>query len=177
MKRIVFILLLSITVVGVKAQNSYGERKISFATTIGTEFPMNTPATTPFTWQMLGYYNLTDRWAVGVGTGLSFYEKMLIPLYGNIKFQIGRERKFTPYLECAIGYSFAPASDANGGGFLNPSIGVQYPLKNKMKLQLALGYTGQEFERRKKQADSYFQKEFAEKLCYNSISFRVGLCF
>jgi len=98
-------------------------------------------------------------------------------VYGDVKFQIGRERKFTPFVEFAMGYSFATSDNANGGAFVNPSIGVQYPLKNKMKLQLAVGYTGQEFERRKEQTDSYFHKEFAEKLCYNSISFRLGLCF
>lgn len=176
MKRIIFIILLSITVLGARAQNIFSE-KISFATTFGTEIPMNTPSTTPFTWQVLGYYKLTDRWSVGAGTGLSFYEKMLVPVFGDVKFQIGRERKFTPFVEFAMGYSFATSGNANGGAFVNPSIGVQYPLKNKMKLQLAVGYTGQEFERRKEQTDSYFHKEFAEKLCYNSISFRLGLCF
>jgi len=55
----------------------------------------------------LGYYNLTEKWSLGAGTGLSFYEKMLIPLYGDVRFQIGRERKFTSYLEFAAGYSFA----------------------------------------------------------------------
>lgn len=176
MKRLIFIILLGITLTGAKAQSIPGE-KISFATTIGTEIPMDTPSTIPFTWQALGYYNLTNRWAVGVGTGLSFYEKMLIPVYGDVKYRIGRERRFTPFIELAMGYSFAPSGDANGGYFLNPSFGVQYPLKNRMKLQFAIGYTGQEFERLKKQTDSYFHKEFAEKLRYNSISLRLGLCF
>lgn len=176
MKRIIFIILISLTVVTVKAQTG-SNNKISFATTIGTGLDISSPSSTPFNWQVLGYYKLTERWSVGAGTGLSFYEKMLIPMYGDVKFQIGRERKFTPYAELAVGYSFATASDANGGFFMNPSIGIQYPLKNKMKLQLAIGYELQKLERLKTQTDDYFHKEFAEKLSHNIISIKFGLCF
>ena len=176
MKRFIFIILLCIAVSSVKAQTN-GESKISFATTIGTGLSMSTPSSTPFTWQVLGYYKLTDRWSAGVGTGLSFYEKTLIPVYGSIRFQIGKERKFTPYAECATGYSFAPSGNANGGYFMNPSIGIQYPLKNKMKLQLAVGYELQELERLKKHTDGFFLKEFEEKLSHHYISFKIGLRF
>lgn len=176
MKRTIFIILLSTVIISAKAQNMFKE-KISFTTTAGTGFSMTEPSVTPFTWQILGYYNLTDRWAVGAGTGLSFYEKMLIPVYGDVRFQIGRERKFTPYAEFAIGYSFVPTSNTNGGSFINPSIGVQYPLKNKMKLQLALGYELQDLERLKTHTDKYFSKEFAEQLNHHSISLKIGLRF
>lgn len=176
MKRLIFIILLCIAVNSVKAQTT-GESKITFATTIGTGLSMSEPSSTPFTWQILGYYSLTERWSVGAGTGLSFYEKMLIPVYGDVRFQIGRERKFTPYAECAVGYSFALSGNANGGFFMNPSIGIQYPLKNKMKLQLAVGYELQELERLKKHTDSYFAKEFEEQLSHHSISVKIGLRF
>lgn len=176
MKRTIFIILLSSVIISAKAQNTFKE-KISFATTVGTGLSMSEPSVTPFTWQVLGYYNLTDRWSMGAGTGLSFYEKMLIPVYGDIRFQIGRERKFTPYAELAIGYSFAPTSNTNGGSFINPSIGIQYPLKNKMKLQLAIGYELQDLERLKTHTDAYFSKEFAEKLNHHSLSAKIGLIF
>ena len=173
MNRFIIIIILNITFISVKAQNN----KISFATTIGTGISMSTPSYSPFTWQSIGYYNLTERWFVGVGTGLSFYEKMLIPVYGDIKYQIGREHKFTPFAEFAAGYSFAPSSNANGGFFMNPSVGILYPLKNKMKLQFAIGYELQKLEQLKKQADSYFHKEFEEQLTHNSISVRLGVFF
>ena len=160
-----------------KSQTNEKECKISFATTIGTVLSMSTPSKTPFTWQVLGYYNLTDRWAVGAGTGLSFYEKTLIPVFGDVKFQIGRTRKFTPYAELAMGYSFAPASDASGGYFANPSIGIQYPLNNGMRLQFAVGYEWQDLKRLKKHSDNYFAKEFEEKLWHQTISFKLGLRF
>lgn len=176
MKRIFIIIVLSLIINTMKAQNG-NENKFSFATTIGTGISMNAPSSTPFTWQALGYYNLSGRWSVGAGTGLSFYEKMLIPLYADVRYQIGRTRKFTPYTELGIGYSFALSENANGGFFINPSIGIQYPLRNKMKLQFAIGYELQELERLKKQTDNYFHKEFTEQLSHNMISFKLGLFF
>ncbi len=176
MKRIIFSILLCLAVLTARAQNN-SENKIAVATTIGTALSVTRPSHTPFTWQLLGYYKLTNRWSVGAGTGLSLYEKLLIPVYGDVRFQIGRERKFTPYAELAAGYSFAPSGNANGGLFANPSFGIQYPLKNKMKLQLALGYELQKLERLKKHTDNYLQKEFEEHLSHHSISIKLGLKF
>jgi len=112
--------------------------------------------------------------ATTIGTGLSMSTPSSTPF---IRFQIGRERKFTPYAEYATGYSFAPSGNTNGGFFMNPSIGIQYPLKNKMKLQLAVGYELQELERLKRHTDNYFLKEFEEQLSHHSISFKIGLRF
>lgn len=176
MKRLIFISFFCLAIITAKAQTG-NENKFSFTTTLGTGIPMSTPSSIPFTWQLMGYYNLTDKWSVGAGTGLSFYEKTLIPVYGDVRFQIGRERKLTPYVEFGAGYSFVPANDANGGFFMNPSVGIQYSLKNKIKLQLAVGYELQELERLKTQIDSYFHKEFAEKLSHHTISIKLGLHF
>lgn len=177
MKYLILIILFSLAAAFTKAQTVNNERKFSFATTIGTGLSVSVPSSTPATWQALGYYNLTERWSVGAGTGLSFYEKMLIPVFGDIRFQIGRTRKFTPYAELGVGYSFAPSDNANGGFFMNPSFGFQYPLKNRMKLQLAVGYEMQELERLRRHADNYFEKEFAEKLSHHSVSIKLGLKF
>ena len=114
---------------------------------------------------------------VGAGTGLSFYEKLLIPFYGDVKYQIGRTRTITPYAEFGMGFSFALDNETNGGLFMNPAIGIQYPLKNRLKLQLAVGYELQKLERLKRHSDSYFAKEYVEKLSHNSISIKLGLCF
>jgi hypothetical protein len=176
MKQHIFMIVMSIAAIGAKAQNIFGE-KISFATTVGTGISASTPSPTPFTWQITGYYSLSDRWSVGAGTGLFFYEKMLVPIYGDVRFQIGRERKFTPFVEFATGYSFAPADDACGGVFVNPSIGIRYPLKNKMALQLSAGYEWLDLKRLKKQTDNYFHKEFEERLRSQIISLKIGLRF
>ncbi|HJD76349.1 MAG TPA: porin family protein [Bacteroides reticulotermitis] len=177
MKKKLFTLLACFTLLTAHAQTDRQACRISYATTLGTGLAMSTPSSTPFTWQVLGYYNLTDRWAVGAGTGLSFYEKTLIPLFGDVRFQLGKTRRFTPYAELGVGYAFAPQRKVNGGFFINPSIGVQYPLAGKMKLQLAVGYELQEFERLKTQTDNQFRKEFVEQLSHHSLSVRLGLKF
>lgn len=176
MKRLIIIVSFCLAIITAKAQTA-SDNKISLATTIGTGLDMSSPSSTPFTWQVLGYYNLTDRWAVGVGTGLSFYEKTLIPVFGDARFQVGRTRKFTPYAEFGMGYSFAPSGDVNGGFFMNPSFGLEYGLKNKMKIQLAMGYEFQELERLKSYTNDYFESEFEEHLSHHLISFKLGLRF
>lgn len=176
MKRLLFLFFLSLAATGARAQSG-GARTIAFTTSVGTGFSVNTPAVVPVTWQVLAHYRPTPRWSVGAGTGLSFYEKMLVPLYGDAKYQIGRERKLTPFLEMAAGYAFSTSRNANGGWLMNPSFGVQIPLKNRLKLQLAVGYEWQKLERLKTQTDRYFRKEFVEKLSHSMISIRVGLSF
>ena len=174
MKKILFVWLCSFSLVSATAQDG---NKISFATTAGTGITIGAPSYTLFSWQLSGYYHLTERWLVGAGTGLSFYEKLLIPLYADVKYQIGRARMITPYTEFGMGYSFAPDNEVNGGLFIYPSVGIQYPLKNGMKLQLAVGYELQKLQRLKKHSDNYFAKEFAEKLRHHAISIKLGLCF
>ena len=163
-------LLSVITFIKAEEQNSF-----SFSTTIGMGITMNTPSYHSIKWQAIGYYNPTERLSVGMGTGLSFYEKILIPIYGDINFQIGRERIITPFIELAAGYSFALSKDAVGGCYLNPSIGIQHTLKKRMKLHLALGYESQNLKRVKKHSDEYFLKEFEEQLSHKSISLKFGV--
>ncbi len=182
MKRALTTLLLCLAALGARAQNDEtstraDERGFSFATTVGAGFCIDKPSSVPFSWQVLAYYHSSRRWAFGAGTGLSCYEKVLLPLYGDVKYQIGRRRKFTPHVELAAGYAFVLSGTADGGLFLNPSVGVQYRLRSRLKLQLAVGFELQKLERLKTQTDGFFHKTFEEKLAHNTISVRFGVCF
>ena len=159
MKKIILLIIVSCTVVMATAQQT---ERFTFATSVGTGIDMNEPSATPFTWQALGYYAINKRFSVGIGTGLSIYEKALIPLFADAKFLITKPRKFTPYIECGVGYSFAPDKNANGGFY---------------KLFLALGYESQKLEQLKTQKQSLFTAEFAEKLSHNAISIKIGFIF
>lgn len=174
MRKIVFALLLVITSVTLNAQLP---ERLSLSTSIGTGISMSAPASTPFTWQILGHYEINNRFSAGIGSGVSCYEKVLIPLFADVKFAITKPRKFTPYLECGIGYSFAPNKNANGGFYLNPSVGVQYKIHHKMLLFFALGYELQKLERLKRYENSLLITEFAEKLNHNSISLKIGFIY
>jgi hypothetical protein len=138
---------------------------------------MSAPSRTPLTWQAAGYYNFNNRFSAGVGAGLSFYEKMLVPLFVDIHFNITKPRKFTSYIACSAGYGFAPDKNANGGFYFSPQIGLQYSLGGSKKLFFAAGYELQEFERLKTYESSHLKAEFAEQLSHNSVSLKVGFMF
>lgn len=174
MKKIILLIIASCTVAMATAQK---REHFTFAISVGTGIDMSEPAATPFTWQVLGYYAINKRFSVGIGTGLSIYEKALIPLFADVKFKIIKPRKFTPYIECSVGYSFAPDKNANGGFFLNPSVGVEYSIYGDKKLFLALGYESQKLERLKTQKQSLLTTEFVEKLKHNSIAIKIGFMF
>ena len=159
------------------ANGQTAERNFSYAAAIGTGISMSEPSHTPFTVQVLGHYRISERFSAGVGSGLSFYEMMLIPLFADAKFDLTRPRKFTPYVNCAGGYAFAPNKNANGGVFLNPSLGVQYALPNKLKLQLSAGYELQNLERLKETENVYFASSFAEQLNHHLLTIKVGIVF
>ena len=120
---------------------------------------------------------LSRRWAVGAGTGISVYEKALLPLSGSLRFRMTRPRKITPYLHCGAGYSFALASCTNGGMLLNPAIGTEIALRGKLQLLLNAGYEFQELERLKGYSDDHFSVEFRERLNHHSIVLRAGVLF
>lgn len=174
MKKILLALTFVITSVTLNAQLS---ERLHLSTSIGTGISMSPPAYTPFTWQALGHYEFTNRFSTGIGSGISIYEKILIPLFADVQFAIIKPRKFTPYLGCSIGYSFAPDKNANGGFYLNPSVGVKYKLHSKLQLFFALGYELQKLERLKKYENSLLTTEFAEKLNHNSISLKMGITY
>lgn len=169
---IILFLLISVTVAGQDVKENF-----SYATTIGTGLSMSSPSKTPFTWQVLGYYTINQRFAVGAGSGLSVYEKVLIPLYGTAKFNFTKSTKVVPFLECAVGYAFAPEKNAHGGFYLSPSLGGQFSLLKKIKILFAVGYELQELERVKKFSDNHFSSEFKEELSHHSVTFKVGLIF
>lgn len=100
-----------------------------------------------------------------------------MPLFVDAKFLTIKPRKFTPYIECGVGYSFAPDKNANGGFYLNPSVGIEYSICESNKLFLALGYESQKLEQLKTQKQSLFTAEFAEKLSHNAISIKIGFIF
>ena len=177
MSKIILTCIFLFLVTGIQAQTSKEVKHFTFATTIGTGIAVSTPASTPFTWQVLGYYHISRRFSAGIGTGLSFYEKTIIPLFADIKFNLTRPRKFTPYLECGAGYGFATDKQTNGGSFLNPSAGVEYAVWGDKKLFLAIGYEQQQLERLKQYENSLLVTEFAEKLHHNSISLKIGFVF
>ena len=92
MKKFIFIFAL-LSFITVCADGQTDSRRLSYTTYIGTGFSMNQPSYTPFNWQIVSHYHISQRFAIGVGSGLSVYEKLLIPLYASAQFKVNRKFK------------------------------------------------------------------------------------
>lgn len=160
-----------------KAVHAQEIRSISYATTIGTGLDMSKPSCTPFIWQIIGSYNFNKRLSAGVGTGISLFEKPIVPLFADVKFLICKPRKFTPFIQCGVGYGIAVSKDANGGICLNPAVGISYSVYKRMKLFVSVGYELQKLERLKKFNSEIVTVEFSEKLSHNLISLKIGVVY
>ncbi len=172
--RKIILAVLSVFSIAVDAQVA---DNITFSTYVGTGLSMSTPSSTPFLWQVMGHYNVNSHFAAGIGTGISVYEKTLVPLYADVKYNISKPHKFVPYVECGIGYGFAFDKNTNGGFYLSPSLGVQYTIGEKRKILFSIGYELQELERLKRYNDKYVNTEFQEHLSHSSICFKIGYAF
>ena len=174
MKRMI---LLLIAAFALSASYSQERSRFCFSTSLGTGFSIGQPASTPVVWRIAGYYRVGTRLLAGAGTGLSFYEKPLIPVYADARVLLTRERKFTPFLSCGIGYAFAPEKKTQGGFLLSPSVGVQYALPGGRSVFLSAGYEAQRLGRQKEYAGEYFSAAFAETLRHSTVMLTAGFLF
>lgn len=175
MKKNILIIMLACTTLSVFGQAD--SKKLSYTITVGTGMSMNEPSRVPFTMQATGRYSLTPHLSAGIGTGISVYEKTLIPLFAQVRFLITRPHRFTPYASCSAGYSFAPHKEASGGIFLNPNIGIRYSAAGRVKLIFSIGYELQRLERLKEYEDEYMGVQFKEALEHHSLVVKAGIEF
>lgn len=174
MKRVIFLLAAAVAATAVSAQNA---SRFSCSVALGTGFVPGESASVPFVVRISGYYRVSPRFSAGAGTGLSFYEKSLIPFYADVRLLLARPRRFTPYAGCSAGYAFAVQREANGGLLLSPAFGVQYALCAKGRLFLEAGYEMQRLERLCGYAGPHFTAQFAEKLRHGTILLKIGFLF
>ena len=151
--------------------------RFSCSTSVGTGFGLTRPSSVPVVWRVTGHYNVSRRFSVGAGTGVSCYEKTLVPLFADAKFLLTRRRSFTPYAGCAAGYAFALQKEAKGGFLLSPAVGVLYALRGGRRIFVAAGYELQKLERLRRYDGSYFSAQFAEKLSHGSLLLQIGFQF
>ena len=174
MKSAVFLLAAALAAVTASGQS---ESRFAYSTALGVGIALNEPASTPFVWRAAGYYKISARFWTGAGTGISRYEKTLIPLYAEARLLLLRPRRFTPYAGCAAGYAFAPQKEAKGGFLLSPAVGVQYALRGGRRIFVAAGYELQKLERLRRYDGPYFSAQFAEKLSHGSLLLQIGFQF
>lgn len=94
-------ILLFILTTNVNGQTN--NKPVTYTTYLGSGLSMSQPSHTPFTWELMAHYHINRHFTIGAGSGLSFYEKLLIPLYASTQFFFTKPKKVVPYLECNIG--------------------------------------------------------------------------
>lgn len=173
-----FFILTVVGLITACAASGQGVSRFHVSVSLGTGVAaLGEPASTPVVWRVTGSYDLGTRFSVGVGTGLSFYEKTLVPLFADARLLLTRPRRFTPYVGFAGGYAFAPSGEAKGGMMLSPAVGVQYALRGRGALFFEAGCEWQRLERLREYEGRYFSAAFAEKLRHSTLLLKVGVRF
>ncbi|MCI1742382.1 MAG: hypothetical protein LKI18_08610 [Prevotella sp.] len=170
-KRLILMCMMAVAIS--LAAHAQEKKQLSLITSVGTGLDISTPAKTPVNFHVIGLYGINSHLYAGAGTGISSYEKMLIPVFTEVRYYFTKPKTFMPFAECNLGYSFAPDKHANGGLYLNPSIGMQY----KQRFFVSLGCEWQKLERLKSYKDQFASTEFAEKLHHTVISVNFGYKF
>ncbi len=142
--------------------------RFSCSASVGTGFGLTRPSSVPVVWRVTGHYNVSRRFSVGAGTGVSCYEKNARAALCRCEVPAYAPPQLYALCRCAAGYAFAPRRDANGGLLLNPELGVQYALRCGVHLFFAAGYELQRLERLRKYEGRWFSAEFAEQLSHGT---------
>jgi hypothetical protein len=174
MKKIALTLIFSVLYCFANGQTA---GTFNIAVTAGAGFALTVPAVTPLELQVATLYNVNQRFAAGVGVGLSSYENLLLPVFADLRFLLTPARKFTPFAECTAGYAFPLSPNTSGGLYFHPSAGIQYAVNKRYNLLLSIGYEHQSLRRLKSSESDYFVSEFEEWLTHGSVMFRFGVCF
>lgn len=101
-------------------------------------------------------YNFNPYLYLGVGTGLKLYFDKIninsaievtpsLPLFASFRFYFANT-SFTPYLAIDAGYSFMAGIDVTMF-FYHPTFGFRFPIGEKTKMNVGLGYERQGAEK------------------------------
>ena len=116
------------------------KEKIHFSTNLTIGMPLADSDVKPLSLLVSAEYQLHPRFSTGLGSGISKYDHLMLPVFATLHWQICKPYRFTPFLGCNIGYAFAPKKHVSGGFYLTPSVGISYKLKGRQSLSLSIGY-------------------------------------
>lgn len=82
---------------------------------------------------------LKDRVFIGIGSSLiiDYDNDIAIPIYANSRVYFTKNTAVRPYFSLSIG-----GEVYNGGFYINPSIGIDIPISNKLGIYTSVGYEG-----------------------------------
>ena len=173
MKKVVLLIALACMSIAVQAQ----KERLCFLTNIVAGTPLADSDVKPLSLLVSAEYNIHPRLSAGLGTGLSKYDHLMVPVYGTLHWSITKRHRFTPFLASNIGYAFAPKKHVSGGFYLTPSVGVKYQLEGHHSLSLSIGYELQEYTQLQSYESAFALTQYIEDISNHALTVNVGFAF
>lgn len=146
--------------------------KIHFSTNLTLGMPLADSDVKPLSLLVSAEYQLHPRLSAGLGSGISKYDHLMLPVFATFHWHVSKPHRFTPFLGCNIGHAFAPKKHVNGGFYLSPSVGVSYN-----SLSLSVGYELQEYSQLLSCENARFLTQYVEDISNHAITASIGFTF
>ena len=151
--------------------------KIDFSTHLTVGMPLADSDVKPLSLLVSAEYQLHPRFSAGLGSGVSKYDHLMLPVFATLHWQISKPHRFTPFLACNIGHAFVPKKHVSGGFYLSPSVGVSYKLKGHQSLSLSIGYELQEYSQVVSYESTKYLAQYIENVSNHAITASIGFTF
>ncbi len=171
MKRIILSLLALAIHTCLNAQTD----RLRFHGNITTGTPLIDSDITPLSLRASVCYSILPRFSVGLGTGISKYHSVMIPAYGCLRYDLTRPHRFTPFVTCAAGHTFATHRHTSGGFYLSTEVGISYALSGRRALTLSIGYELQEYTRLQSFDSPLILSQYVEHISNSALTASIGI--
>jgi len=150
---------------------------INFSTNLTAGTPLPDSDISPLSLLVSAEYQLHPRFSAGLGTGISKYDHLMLPIFATLHWQISKPHRFTPFLGCNVGHAFVPKKHVSGGFYLNPSVGIVYKLKGCQSLSLSIGYELQEYSQLVSYESANYLTQYVEDISSHALTASIGFTF
>lgn len=80
-----------------------------------------------------------NDWHVGLGVGIDYYEMRSVPLFTDVRYHFGKEKKIFTYAN--VGHNFSWAQDADNPRFTIPPSSYAVKQTDGLYTDIGIGYT------------------------------------
>ena len=151
--------------------------KIHFSTNLTLGMPLADSDVKPLSLLVSAEYQLHPRLSAGLGSGISKYDHLMLPVFATFHWQVSKPHRFTPFLGCNIGHAFVPKKHVSGGFCLTPSVGLSYTFNDRQRLSLSIGYELQESVSLVTYESSMYLSQYVEDISNHALTASIGFTF
>ena len=151
--------------------------KIHFSTNLTFGMPLADSDVKPLSLLVSAEYQLHPRLSAGLGSGISKYDHLMLPVFATFHWQVSKPHRFTPFLGCNIGHAFVPKKHVSGGFCLTPSVGLSYTFNDRQRLSLSIGYELQESVSLVTYESSMYLSQYVEDISNHALTASIGFTF